>query len=145
MAVPSKTLKLRDGRTLSYADYGPPIIYMHGFPGSRLEAALLTRFTTTTARIIAPDRPGMGALDLPARPPPPRLARRHPRAGRPPAARADVNIPVAMMEKAADKLAGSVRTVFAEETHMSTPGESWRGDTTATARVGASGTDVSVK
>jgi len=37
----SKTIKLKDGRTLGYAEYGSqqgkPIIYCHGSPGSHLD------------------------------------------------------------------------------------------------------------
>jgi len=37
-------ITLRDGRTLAYREYGRaegrPLVYCHGFPGSRLEAAL---------------------------------------------------------------------------------------------------------
>ena len=62
MDIPSRTLRLSDGRQLGYAEFGPPdgspVFYMHGFPGSRIEAMLLTRYTS--ARIIALDRPGMG-------------------------------------------------------------------------------------
>ena len=39
------TLKLNDGRTLAYACYGRadgnPLYFMHGFPGSRYQAALI--------------------------------------------------------------------------------------------------------
>jgi pimeloyl-ACP methyl ester carboxylesterase/1-acyl-sn-glycerol-3-phosphate acyltransferase len=59
-------ITLRDGRTLAYMDRGPrtgtPILYFHGFQGSRLERvpgidAALTRLNI---RLIAPDRPGIG-------------------------------------------------------------------------------------
>ncbi len=65
-------LTLHDGRTLAYMDRGPaagtPILYFHGFQGSRMEPmaannALLERLGI---RLIAPDRPGMG-LSTPAR------------------------------------------------------------------------------
>ena len=36
-----QTIKLKDGRTLGYAEYGAPegkpVFYFHGFPGSRLD------------------------------------------------------------------------------------------------------------
>ena len=59
------TLTLRDGRTLSYAIYGTPlgvpILYMPGFPSSRIEGAGLDpEATALGARIIAIDRPGYG-------------------------------------------------------------------------------------
>jgi pimeloyl-ACP methyl ester carboxylesterase len=62
---PIRQLRLPDGQTLVWAEYGDgsgtPILYHHGWPGSRLEA----RFTHETAlalglRIIATDRPGYG-------------------------------------------------------------------------------------
>jgi len=71
-AFPAKTentLPLPDGRTLGWAEFGDPggkpVLYCHGFPGSRLEAEL----TNTAAgrhglRIVAPDRPGYGLSDF---------------------------------------------------------------------------------
>lgn len=61
----SARLTLPDGRTLGYAQYGlltgKSVFYLHGFPGSRLEAAgfddLCLEFGI---RLIAVDRPGMG-------------------------------------------------------------------------------------
>lgn len=60
-----RTIRLPDGRTLSYAEYGDrdgrPVLYCHGMPGSRLQrhpdpAAV----AATGARLIVPDRPGCG-------------------------------------------------------------------------------------
>jgi pimeloyl-ACP methyl ester carboxylesterase len=61
----SATLTLPDGRKLGYAQYGSPtgrpILYQHGLPGSRLEAARFHDLGLELgARIIAVDRPGMG-------------------------------------------------------------------------------------
>ena len=66
-------LTLPDGRQLAWAEFGTaagsPVLYCHGFPGSRLEAA----FADGTAkhagvRLIAADRPGVGLSDrLPGR------------------------------------------------------------------------------
>ncbi|KAG9206825.1 hypothetical protein G6514_000112 [Epicoccum nigrum] len=62
----TENLKLEDGRTLSYAVYGSPapsitVIYMHGFPSSRLEGKLWhSACTKHMIRLIAPDRPGIG-------------------------------------------------------------------------------------
>lgn len=61
----SASLILPDGRKLGYAEYGAPtgepILYQHGFPGCRIEAAGLDREATKVgARIIAIDRPGYG-------------------------------------------------------------------------------------
>ncbi|MBC7778510.1 MAG: alpha/beta fold hydrolase, partial [Proteobacteria bacterium] len=63
------TVRLPDGRRLTYAQYGDPagvpVLYCHGFPGSRLEA----RQTDAVARrlgvrVIAFDRPGYGGSDF---------------------------------------------------------------------------------
>jgi pimeloyl-ACP methyl ester carboxylesterase len=55
------TLRLPDGRTLGYAlsghPPGPPVFYFHGWPASRLEAALIDDLPV---RMIAMDRPGYG-------------------------------------------------------------------------------------
>lgn len=67
---------LPDGRTVGYAEYGDPtgrpILYCHGSPGSRLELSLVEdvdrRLAEVGARVIAPDRPGIGLSDpLPGR------------------------------------------------------------------------------
>jgi hypothetical protein len=64
---------LPDGRKLGYAQYGSltgrPIIYLHGLPGSRLEAATYDELGLKLgARIIAADRPGIGwSSPLPGR------------------------------------------------------------------------------
>lgn len=54
-------LRLPDGRLLGYAEYGdpagPPLLYFHGYPSSRLEAGLIP---LRHVRLIAPDRPGYG-------------------------------------------------------------------------------------
>ncbi len=61
-------VKLPDGRKLSYAEFGDPdgkpIIYFHGYPGSRLQGGFLDEDAARLgARIISPDRPGMGKSD----------------------------------------------------------------------------------
>lgn len=58
--------ELPDGRRLAYAEWGRhdgrPVLYCHGFPGSRLEAGLAdTAAGELGIRLIAPDRPGFGA------------------------------------------------------------------------------------
>lgn len=60
-----QTFTLQDGRTLGFAEYGNlqglPIIYFHGFPGSRLEGKFFhNHFQQSAFRIIAVDRPGIG-------------------------------------------------------------------------------------
>ncbi len=57
--------KLRDGRTLGFADYGAPeatpVMLFHGTPGSRVygleDDPLLDRFGV---RFVCPERPGFG-------------------------------------------------------------------------------------
>jgi hypothetical protein len=61
----SATLTLPDGRKLGYAQYGsltgPAVFYLHGHPGSRLEATWFEEDCLRLgARIIGVDRPGGG-------------------------------------------------------------------------------------
>ena len=61
-------MKLSDGRTLGYAEYGSlrgvPVFYFHGFPGSRLEAAIVEdELVDLDMHLVAIDRPGMGLSD----------------------------------------------------------------------------------
>jgi pimeloyl-ACP methyl ester carboxylesterase len=63
------TIKLGDGRALAYAEYGDPVgrpvFYFHGFPGSRLEAALAdSAASSVSMRLVAVDRPGYGRSDF---------------------------------------------------------------------------------
>jgi len=68
----NQTIKLKDGRTLGYAEYGAPegkpVFYFHGFPSSRLDWHLFDTANTTAARlgahIIEIERPGMGLSDF---------------------------------------------------------------------------------
>lgn len=58
-------LTLPDGRILSYCQFGRidgrPVFYFHGFPSSRLEAALSHEVALKLGlRVIAADRPGYG-------------------------------------------------------------------------------------
>ncbi len=62
---PDNVLRLADGRLLGYGDFGDPsgtpIMLFHGFPGSRLTAAIGHEAAARAGvRVIAPDRPGMG-------------------------------------------------------------------------------------
>ena len=58
-------LRLPDGRVLGYAEYGDPagrpLVFLHGFPGSRLAGAVLDHEARLLdVRVIAPERPGLG-------------------------------------------------------------------------------------
>lgn len=58
-------MRLRDGRSLSYAEYGHPagrpVFLLHGTPGSRLDfEGWSAALTSRGLRGIAVDRPGMG-------------------------------------------------------------------------------------
>jgi pimeloyl-ACP methyl ester carboxylesterase len=62
-----RTIELKDGRVLGVAEFGDPagrpVVYHHGFPGSRLDYALLDPedvARSSGVRIIALDRPGSG-------------------------------------------------------------------------------------
>jgi pimeloyl-ACP methyl ester carboxylesterase len=68
MALTDQTIKLTDGRVLGYAEFGDPsgkpVLFFHGFPGSRLEGiALDAPSRAVGVRLIAPDRPGFGLSD----------------------------------------------------------------------------------
>jgi pimeloyl-ACP methyl ester carboxylesterase len=71
MNLDHQQIKLRDGRTLAYAEFGNPaglpVIYCHGVPSSRAEGNLTLRHSCAAQlglRIIIPDRPGMGGSDF---------------------------------------------------------------------------------
>ncbi|UUZ58599.1 alpha/beta fold hydrolase [Nocardioides sp. B-3] len=61
------TAAVRDGRQLSFAEYGPPdgqpIVWMHGTPGARRQIPLEARAFAAAqgVRIIGIDRPGIGS------------------------------------------------------------------------------------
>jgi pimeloyl-ACP methyl ester carboxylesterase len=64
-----RTIRLRDGRRLGYAEWGDvagrPVLYFHGWPGSRLEGRLADEAARAQGvRLIALDRPGMGLSDF---------------------------------------------------------------------------------
>jgi pimeloyl-ACP methyl ester carboxylesterase len=65
---PYLTVRLRDGRTLSYLDVGAPggapVFHFHGHGSSRLEAlALADSARFSGVRVFAFDRPGIGRSD----------------------------------------------------------------------------------
>ena len=66
--LPGKTLRLKDGRLVGYAEYGDPqgkpLFYFHGSPGSRLEGQFVHDAASRHGvRVIALDRPGFGLSD----------------------------------------------------------------------------------
>jgi pimeloyl-ACP methyl ester carboxylesterase len=66
---PARHVRLPDGRSLCYAEFGDPggvpVFYFHGFPGSRLEAQLVHPVAAQGgARVLAVDRPGFGRSEF---------------------------------------------------------------------------------
>lgn len=61
-----RVVRLPDGRSLGYAEFGDsegaPVFVLHGNPGSRLDILYAGRslLAQLPARVIAPDRPGIG-------------------------------------------------------------------------------------
>ncbi len=60
-----RIIELSDGRNIAFAEYGDPegvpVVFCHGWPATRLQAGLLHEDACELgARIIAPDRPGVG-------------------------------------------------------------------------------------
>jgi pimeloyl-ACP methyl ester carboxylesterase len=69
MDLSNQTIKLKDGRTLGFAEYGDkkgkPVIYLHGWPATRLNAAIYDSLANKLhVHVIAPDRPGFGLSDF---------------------------------------------------------------------------------
>ena len=65
MTKETLTVTLTDGRQLGYAEYGDsaghPVLFFHGFPGSRLQTAdFHDAAKAQHCRLIGVDRPGMG-------------------------------------------------------------------------------------
>lgn len=61
----AKTIKLKDGRTLAYEEYGDPegkpVFYFHGWPASRLSGMHYSESAKrANTRLICCDRPGYG-------------------------------------------------------------------------------------
>lgn len=64
-----ETIRLRDGRRLGFAEFGPsdgrPVLFFHGIPGSRLFFQLAELDASRLGvRLIAPERPGYGTSDF---------------------------------------------------------------------------------
>jgi pimeloyl-ACP methyl ester carboxylesterase len=66
-----ETIRLHDGRRLAYAEWGnaegPPVIFLHGTPGSRLYCPDETATASSGVRLVTVDRPGIGGSDVLAR------------------------------------------------------------------------------
>lgn len=63
------TIKLKDGRTLGYAEFGDPkgkpVFFLHGWPGCRFHALNIDEAAKEArVRVISPDRPGYGLSDF---------------------------------------------------------------------------------
>jgi pimeloyl-ACP methyl ester carboxylesterase len=62
------TIRLRDGRSLAYAEWadlkGSPVVLFHGSPGSRLFRPNESVTAACGVRLITVDRPGYGRSDL---------------------------------------------------------------------------------
>ncbi len=61
-------VRLPDGRTLAYAEYGEadgyPVLFFHGTPGSRVQHPRMMMAGAAHSRIIAVERPGYGRTDF---------------------------------------------------------------------------------
>ena len=68
MPLADRTLPLRDGRSLAYAEWGDasgaPVVLFHGSPSSRLFCPNETVTTSAAVRLITIDRPGYGRSDF---------------------------------------------------------------------------------
>lgn len=69
MPVSDQRITLKDGRVLAYAEWGDPagrpVLYFHGWPGSRVEVAMVADVAVhTSLRVVAIDRPGYGHSDF---------------------------------------------------------------------------------
>lgn len=65
----SRTVKLKDGRTLGYIEYGDPtgipVFFFHGWPGSRFSGKETDAAAKKIGvRVISTDRPGIGLSDF---------------------------------------------------------------------------------
>ncbi len=67
-ALTDTTIRLPDGRRLAYTEWGDPngspVIYFHGFPGSRLWCPDEGATISANVRLIMPERPGIGRSDV---------------------------------------------------------------------------------
>lgn len=68
-STPFETFRTASGHLMSYGDYGDPLgdplIFFHGSPGSRFEAAQLhDEAYAIGVRLIAPDRSGLGQSEF---------------------------------------------------------------------------------
>ena len=63
----AQTVRLADGRTLCFADWGPangyPVLFLHGSPGCRLSVRGAELVAPLGGRLITYDRPGNGRSD----------------------------------------------------------------------------------
>jgi pimeloyl-ACP methyl ester carboxylesterase len=68
MPLADRTLSLRDGRSLAYAEWGDasgaPVVLFHGSPSSRFFCPNETVTVSAAVRLITADRPGYGRSDF---------------------------------------------------------------------------------
>jgi pimeloyl-ACP methyl ester carboxylesterase len=68
MVLADRTISLRDGRSLAYAEWGDasgaPVVLLHGSPSSRLFRPDEGVTASTAVRLITVDRPGYGRSDV---------------------------------------------------------------------------------
>src|SRR5687768_5099415 len=68
MPLADRTISLRDGRSLAYAEWGDPsgapVVLLHGSPSSRLFRPDEGETASAGVRLITVDRPGYGGSDF---------------------------------------------------------------------------------
>jgi pimeloyl-ACP methyl ester carboxylesterase len=66
--ISDKRVRLRDGRALAYTEWGdvhgPPVLFFHGSPGSRLWCPDDEATRAAGLHLISVDRPGVGGSDV---------------------------------------------------------------------------------
>ena len=67
--VTDRSIHLADGRTLAFTEWGdlegPPVMFFHGTPHSRLWCPDVAATYAAGAHLVIPDRPGYGRSDAP--------------------------------------------------------------------------------
>ena len=67
--VTDRSIKLADGRTMAFTEWGdldgPPVMFFHGTPHSRLWCPDIAATQAAGVHLVIPDRPGYGRSDEP--------------------------------------------------------------------------------